>query len=118
MWGNRDRDYNVRLLVRRLQRIEKEMSGEARDRFAAHIPNGDVGKFAAALPRNVRDDFTDTMAIQATVGLTRTASDDGATVAADAPSTEPISLSNISSLLLRQLSRSCVSVGGQSVAIV
>ena len=32
IWSNRDRDYNIRRLVKRLQRIEKEMSGEARDR--------------------------------------------------------------------------------------
>ena len=31
IWSNRDRDYNVGCLVKRLQRIDKEMSGEARD---------------------------------------------------------------------------------------
>src|SRR5438132_1403053 len=31
IWQNRDRPYNVRCLVKRLQRIDKEMSGEARD---------------------------------------------------------------------------------------
>lgn len=31
IWSNRDRDYNVRCLVKRVQRIEKEMSGQARD---------------------------------------------------------------------------------------
>src|SRR5205807_5271191 len=31
IWNNRDRDYNIRRLVKRLQRIEKEMSGEARE---------------------------------------------------------------------------------------
>src|SRR5690606_38940909 len=35
IWQNRDRDYNIRCLVKRLQRIEKEMSGEAREMFAA-----------------------------------------------------------------------------------
>src|SRR4029453_15189991 len=29
IWDNRDRDYNIRCLVRRLQRIDKEMSGTA-----------------------------------------------------------------------------------------
>src|SRR5262249_22444727 len=29
IWDNRDREYNVRCLVRRLQRIDKEMAGEA-----------------------------------------------------------------------------------------
>ena len=43
IWANRDRDYNIRCLVKRLQRIDKEMSGEARERFAAFIPDGDIG---------------------------------------------------------------------------
>src|SRR4029078_3965329 len=29
IWANRDRDYNIRCLVRRLQRIDKEMAGDA-----------------------------------------------------------------------------------------
>lgn len=61
IWANRDRDYNVRCLVRRLQRIEKEMAAEARDLFAAWIPEGDVGRFAAGLPAQLHADFTGTM---------------------------------------------------------
>ena len=61
IWQNRDRDYNVRALVKRLQRVEKEMSGEGRERFAAFIPDGDVGAFAAGLPERIRRDFTATM---------------------------------------------------------
>ena len=38
IWANRDRDYNIRCLVKRLQRIDKEMSGEARELFAALRP--------------------------------------------------------------------------------
>ena len=38
IWDNRDRDYNIRCLVKRLQRIDKEMSGEARELFAAYDP--------------------------------------------------------------------------------
>jgi len=33
-------------LSRRLHRIEKEMSGNARDKFSAYIPDGDMGQFA------------------------------------------------------------------------
>ncbi len=51
IWANHDRDYNVRCLVRRLQRIEKGMAGEARPLFAAFgIAEGNVGRYAAALP--------------------------------------------------------------------
>lgn len=64
IWANRDRDYNVRCLVRRLQRIAKEMAGEARELFEAHgIPEGDVGRFASELQSRLRQDFKNTMKI-------------------------------------------------------
>lgn len=63
IWNNRDRDYATRVLVKRLQRIDKEMSGEAREMFAAYISDGDMGQFARSLPRGLRDDFTTTMQI-------------------------------------------------------
>ena len=46
IWSNRDRAYNTRCLVKRLQRIEKEMSGEATELFERFIPDGDLGRFA------------------------------------------------------------------------
>lgn len=61
IWNNRDRDYNIRRLVKRLQRIDKEMSGEARDMFAAYIPQGDMAQYASDLPRKLRAAFTETM---------------------------------------------------------
>jgi type I restriction enzyme R subunit len=63
IWQNRDRDYNVRVLVKRLQRVEKEMSGDARALFAAFIPDGDVGAFAASLAQRIKTDFTSTLNI-------------------------------------------------------
>ena len=63
IWKNRDRDYNVRCLVKRLQRIDKEMSGEARELFSVHIPDGDLRGYAAALPQRLKEHFTDTMAV-------------------------------------------------------
>ena len=63
VWQNRDRDYNVKRLVRRLQRIDKNMSGDARDLFARFIPDGDVARFAEELPASIRSDFTRTMTI-------------------------------------------------------
>ncbi|MDM7998637.1 MAG: type I restriction-modification enzyme R subunit C-terminal domain-containing protein [Dehalococcoidia bacterium] len=62
IWQNRDRDYNIRCLVKRLHRIDKEMSGEAREMFAAYIPGGDIGGLARELPRRLREDFANTMA--------------------------------------------------------
>ncbi|MFA5348114.1 MAG: type I restriction-modification enzyme R subunit C-terminal domain-containing protein [Methanoregula sp.] len=63
IWDNRDREYNARVLVRRLQRIDKEMSGTARDMFAAHIPSGDLKHYAAGLQVALRQDFTGTMTL-------------------------------------------------------
>jgi type I restriction enzyme R subunit len=61
IWQNRDRPYNVRCLVKRLQRIDKEMSGEARDLFANFIPDGDVARLARELPGKITNDFTATL---------------------------------------------------------
>ena len=61
IWQNVDRDYHVHVLVKRLLRIDKDMSGEAREQFAAWIPDGDMGRFAGELPQRLRDDFADTM---------------------------------------------------------
>lgn len=61
IWHNRDRDYSTRCLIKRLHRINKEMSGDARQLFAAYIPDGDLAKFAAQLPRALATRFTETM---------------------------------------------------------
>lgn len=62
IWANRDRDYNVRCLVKRLQRIDKEMAPEAREQFEAlGIPEGDIGKFASQLPSMLKNQFADVM---------------------------------------------------------
>lgn len=62
VWANRDRDYNVRCLVRRLQRIDKEMAGDARELFAAFgIVGGDLGQFARELPGKLQRDFVGIM---------------------------------------------------------
>jgi type I restriction enzyme R subunit len=63
IWQNSDRDYNIRRLVRRFQRIDKQMSGDARELFARFVPDGDVGRFAEDLQAMLRDSFTDTMKI-------------------------------------------------------
>jgi type I restriction enzyme R subunit len=63
IWQNRDRDYNIRCLVKRLQRIDKEMSGEARGEFSAFVPGGDLGHFATALPQALKQNFTNMMSL-------------------------------------------------------
>ena len=44
IWNNRERDYNIRCLVKRLHRIDRTMSGKAREDFAAFIPDGDMAR--------------------------------------------------------------------------
>jgi type I restriction enzyme R subunit len=61
IWANKDRSYNVGCLAKRLQRIDKEMSGEARELFAAFVPDGDLAAFAAHLQEAVSKNFTETM---------------------------------------------------------
>jgi len=61
IWQNVDRDYHVRILAKRLRRIEKDMSGEARTEFARWIPDGDIGAYAGKLPVLIKQDFTGTM---------------------------------------------------------
>jgi type I restriction enzyme R subunit len=63
IWENRDRDYNIRCLVKRLHRIAKSMSGEAMEDFARFIRDGDLGAFAAEISQRLAKDFSGTMAI-------------------------------------------------------
>jgi type I restriction enzyme R subunit len=48
IWENRDTAYNVGCLRKRLQRIDKDLSGEAREALAAYVPDGDLARFARA----------------------------------------------------------------------
>jgi type I restriction enzyme R subunit len=64
IYQNVDREYYTKILVKRLRRIEKNMSPEARELFENHgIPDGDIGKFASDLPGLIKNDFTNTMKI-------------------------------------------------------
>jgi type I restriction enzyme R subunit len=57
IWDNHDRDYNIACLVKRLHRIDKQMSGEARTLFAAFVPDGDLARYARGLTAALRADF-------------------------------------------------------------
>jgi type I restriction enzyme R subunit len=69
IWANRDRDYNIGCLVKRLQRIDKSMSGEARQMFAGFVPNGDLAKYARSLPQTLRANFVDEMKLLKSVAF-------------------------------------------------
>lgn len=61
IWKNEDRAYNTRCLVKRLQRIDKDMSGEGRTLFAAFIPDGDLAGYARMLGKEIQEDFVAVM---------------------------------------------------------
>lgn len=63
IYQNKDRRYNVRVLVKRLQRIEKELSGKAREQFERFIPGGELRSFARELSQRIEDDFVTVMNI-------------------------------------------------------
>lgn len=63
VWANRDRDANIKRLVKRLLRIDKSMAGEAREEFANYLPDGDVARYAKNLPKALANDFTKEMAL-------------------------------------------------------
>jgi type I restriction enzyme R subunit len=59
IYGNRDMEYNIRVLVKRIQRIDKNVSAEGREQFAAlltststldNLKNTSIGSFASSLP--------------------------------------------------------------------
>jgi type I restriction enzyme R subunit len=60
---NDDRAYNTRLLVKRLQRIDKSITAEGRLRFRDFIPDGDIGAFARALGQRLETDWAATIRI-------------------------------------------------------
>lgn len=61
IYQNIDRAYHTNVLVKRLRRIEKDMSGTAREEFSRFIADGDIGQFAAGLPELIKKDFTNTL---------------------------------------------------------
>ncbi|MEM2147553.1 MAG: type I restriction-modification enzyme R subunit C-terminal domain-containing protein [Candidatus Bathyarchaeia archaeon] len=71
IYGNRDRDYNVRVLVKRLQRIDKNVSADGRELFAAFVPDVSISSFAASLPERLEKDWNGTMRILRNDGFLR-----------------------------------------------
>ena len=61
IWRNEDRAYNTKRLVRRLRRIDKNITGEARELFARWVEDGDIGAFAERIPTLLHSSFAPTM---------------------------------------------------------
>lgn len=60
---NHDIEYNTRCLVKRLQRINKEITAEGRQQLAKFIKDGDLGEFAKSLPDNLNNNRVATLQI-------------------------------------------------------
>ena len=63
IYNGEDKDYNIKVLTRRLRRIQKNMSGKAYELFSKFIEKGNIGKFADELKNNIENGFIDTMNI-------------------------------------------------------
>jgi type I restriction enzyme, R subunit len=61
IYQNVDRAYFIKMLVKRLRRIERTMSGETMEAFSAFIPDGDMGRFVDRLPKRLQEDFSGAM---------------------------------------------------------
>jgi type I restriction enzyme R subunit len=63
IYGNKDRAYNTKSLIRRLQRVAKNVSAEGREMFANYIPDGDIAAFASNIPMKLDNEWASTMKI-------------------------------------------------------
>jgi type I restriction enzyme R subunit len=61
IYQNVDRAYFTKVLIKRLRRIERTMSGDAVQAFSAFIPDGDMAKFAGRIPESIKNDFSNTL---------------------------------------------------------
>ncbi len=61
IYDNRDRDYNINVLIKRLRRIEKNMGAKAREEFSKFIKDGDMKTYVDKLRDNLKHRFIDTM---------------------------------------------------------
>lgn len=61
IYGNVDRVYNINVLVKRIRRIDKNVSAEGRELFSTIVPNVSIGDFAASLPNLINNNWTKTM---------------------------------------------------------
>lgn len=63
IYENKDRKYNVSVLVKRLQRVANEVSADGRAAFSQFIPDGDISSFARQLPQEIEQDWAGTIAL-------------------------------------------------------
>lgn len=63
IYNNRDRQYNTRVLLRRLQRMEKNISGQGRGMFLQFTGTEDISAWAGELPSALEDNWAYTIKV-------------------------------------------------------
>lgn len=63
IYNNKNREYNIKILARRFQRIAKNISAKGRQKIEPFIADGDIGRFAEALEENLRSNWKQTIDI-------------------------------------------------------
>jgi type I restriction enzyme R subunit len=61
IYNNKNRDYNIKILARRLHRMAKCISSNSRKKFEPYIEDGDIEYFAAKLNDNLTSDWKSTI---------------------------------------------------------
>lgn len=61
IWNNERRDYNLKVLTKRLRRIDKEITGDGRVKFLEFTNSLDLSSFADQLDTLLKSNFTGTM---------------------------------------------------------
>ena len=61
IYDNRDREYNTKVLIKRLRRIEKSVGAEAREKLSKYLSDGDLKAYTDKLKGNLEKNFTETM---------------------------------------------------------
>ena len=61
--NNKNREYNIKLLTRRLQRVAKNIGLEDREKISNHLKQVDIGQFASNLQENLTNNFGETIEI-------------------------------------------------------
>jgi type I restriction enzyme, R subunit len=61
IWQNIDRTYYIRVLAKRLLRIDKDITPNSREEFKQWIDDGNIAKFAKDLPKRLKNQFDETM---------------------------------------------------------
>lgn len=61
IWQNIDRNYHVKILAKRLLRIDKDITPDGREELKQWVSDGNIAKFANELPKRLRNNFDETM---------------------------------------------------------